>query len=264
MKSINKESEVRHFYENLAKKRDENEFGWKKYYYPSLLVSKINKLFAGISNKNIIDIGCGDGRSVLSLLNSHNRVTGIDISFINLSKAKEKADNYPHVMFAQAFVEYLPIKPNIFDGAVCTEVLEHVLDETVLLKQLHSILKKNGWVIISVPTVSLKNYFDMRHIKKDIFLSPTEHIREFTYYNLPWFDSKMVLINDLEKKFREVGFKVEKRYGVGFNLPLFITQFKIGQVIDKFIKIKRINRLVSMLPILKNFNVYTIFLCKKI
>lgn len=268
IKSKNKFSvdfkQIRNFYEYLAMAKNDNKYDWENYYYPSLLVSKINKLFNSISHKNIIDVGCGDGRSVLSLLRKNNRVIGVDISFVNLSKAKKNTDNHDQVMFVQSYVEYLPTKDEVFDGAVCTEVLEHVIDDTALLKQLHSVLKKNGWVIISVPTVSLKSYFDMRHIEKDIYLSPTEHIREFTYYKLPWFKSEMVLVDELENKFKKTGFKVEKRFGVGFNLPLFITQFKLGQILDKFVKIKQINKLISMLPILRNFNVYTIFLCKKL
>ena len=45
----------------------------------------------------------------------------------------------------------LPFRDNVFDGAVCTEVLEHVPDARHLLREIARVLKTDGRVVVSTP-----------------------------------------------------------------------------------------------------------------
>lgn len=254
----------RQFYEHVAITKGDADAYWASGFCQSLLIEKINQILNDVHRKQIIDVGCCDGRSVIYLAKQQNSVLGIDISYARLTRAKQKARKYSeHTLFVQSYAEILPVKEEIFDGVICTEVLEHVLDDDALLRGLSSVLKPNAWVLISIPNVSLKRYFDMRYLKRPIYFDPREHIREFTYYKIPWFENDFILIKDLETRFKMFGLNVVKRYGVGFELPLWVTKFKLGQLLEKYCQNKKFNGFLSTFPVLKNFSVYNIFILQK-
>jgi len=257
-------NELRRFYEKLAEEKGDMDKYWAKGFHQSLLIEKIHKILNNVHGKRIIDVGCGDGRTVLYLMERENSVVGVDISYTRLSRAKQKVrKNSNNILLIQAYAETLPIKGETFDGAICTEVLEHVIDDNALLRGISYALRPNAWMLISIPTVSLRRYFEMWYGKKPIYFCPIEHIREFTHYRIPWFENDFILIKDLEKKFKTFNLNLVKHYGVGFELPLWITKFKIGRFIEKICNIKKANQFLSKMPILKNFGVYTIFILKR-
>lgn len=47
----------------------------------------------------------------------------------------------------------IPFSDNFFDGILCTEVLEHVLDLEIVLREFHRVLKPEGILLISIPFV---------------------------------------------------------------------------------------------------------------
>jgi 2-polyprenyl-3-methyl-5-hydroxy-6-metoxy-1,4-benzoquinol methylase len=255
---------LRNFYEEVAETKGDTDEYWAKGFHQSLLIEKIQMMINTTHTGRVIDVGCGDGRTVLFLKEHGNPVVGMDISYIRLSRAKQKLKKYHYnTLLVQSYAEFIPIKRGVFDGAICTEVLEHVLDDKVLLKELYDTLRPNGWVLISIPTVSLRRYFEMWYAKKPIYFDPTQHLREFSYYKIPWFENDFILIKDLEKKFITAGLEVIKRYGVGFELPLWVSKLKIGRALDKLFMNRKVNRFLSTLPILKTLCVYTIFILKK-
>ena len=47
----------------------------------------------------------------------------------------------------------LPFAADVFDGAICTEVLEHVPDPSLLLRELHRVIRPGGTAVLSIPFV---------------------------------------------------------------------------------------------------------------
>lgn len=68
---------------------------------------------------------------------------GLNVVYANLSTAK-----HPDV---QADAHWLPFGTGVFDGVICSEMLEHVPDPVHVLSEIRRVLKKNGTVLISVP-----------------------------------------------------------------------------------------------------------------
>ena len=263
-KSLKELSDKRQFYELIAKTKGDTDEYWATGFSQSLLIEKIQKILQGVVNKRIIDVGCGDGRTIFYLAKRKNTVIGIDISHTRLSRAKQKVLRYSnHTLAVQSYAEALPIKGKVFDGAVCTEVLEHVIDDDALLRGLSQVVKPHAWVLISIPTVSMRRYFDMLYTKKPIYFDPIEHVREFTHYKIPFLDHNFILTKNLKKKLKLYGLIYRKHYGIAFQLPLGVSRFKIGKCIEKICMNKRVNKIISKLPIFKNFGVYTIFLLRK-
>lgn len=255
----------RKFYEQVAETKGDADSYWSIGFFQSLLIKKINKILRGVRNQGIIDVGCGDGRTALYLAQGKNSIIGIDISYTRLSRAKKKLQ--PHTQdafFVQSYAEKLPFKEEIFEGAICTEVLEHVLIDDALLSGLSRLLKPNAWVLMSVPTVSLGRYFDMRYTNQLIYFDPIEHVREYTYHAIPPFEKDFILVKNLLRKLRSYGLSCVKRYGVGFELPLGVRRFKISSFLEKVLRDEKINNFISSVPFLRNFVVYSIFMLHKI
>ncbi len=261
---VEDQSMMRKFYEYVAQTKGDIDDYWATGFFQSLLIEKINEILHDVHGKRIIDIGCGDGRTVMSLAKQGNSVVGIDISYTRLLRAKKKARKHADkTLFVQSYAEFLPIKQGAFDGVICTEVLEHVMDDDALLRELAHVLKSNAWVLMSVPNVSLRRYFDMRHLKRPIFFDPIEHVREFSYYKIPFCEKDFIFFKNLEGKLASDGLIVVRRYGIGFEIPLWILKFRLGRFFNKFCERKKINKFLSSLPVVKKFGVYTIFLLRK-
>ena len=261
---LKKLSSTRAFYEQVAKTKGDTDVYWAPGFYQSLLIQEINKILHNVKRKRIIDVGCGDGRTTLFLAKRKNSVIGIDIAKTRLLRARQKTANYnTNTLFVQAYVEALPIKSGTFDGVVCLEVLEHVMNDDILLNAIATVLKPNAWVLMSVPTVSLSRYFEMLYSKRLIYFDPIEHVREFTYFRVPFFKKDFLLIKDLVNKASFFGLTLKKRYGVGFELPLGIRRFRIGQYFEKFYRKREVNRFIMKLPFIKYFGVYTILVLQK-
>lgn len=92
----------------------------------------------------VLDVGVGLGR-VLSNFPQLERY-GMDISFGYLKETQSKGIE---VCFAQ--VEEMPYKPETFDIVLATDILEHVLDLNTCCRQMLSVLKRGGVLIVRVP-----------------------------------------------------------------------------------------------------------------
>ena len=51
----------------------------------------------------------------------------------------------------------MPFENKSVDIAICTEVIEHVIDPKVVLNELNRIIKDDGLIIISIPNEKLIN-----------------------------------------------------------------------------------------------------------
>lgn len=106
----------------------------------------------------VLDAGCGSGSLAMDLQKHGFRVDAIEHSSEFVEMVRHKAARYgaeTRVAVQQASVTHLPYEDAVFDGAVCGEVLEHVLPEdggdTAAIAELHRVLKPDAPVVVSVP-----------------------------------------------------------------------------------------------------------------
>jgi Methylase involved in ubiquinone/menaquinone biosynthesis len=108
------------------------------------------KLLKEFGLEKFIDVGCGTG-----LISRHlpQGSVGIDLNPRNLTKAKIHA---PKIDFYLADVEKkFPFPNNYFGTAICTEVLEHLLQPQLALAEINRVLLSGGRLIGSVPSKTL-------------------------------------------------------------------------------------------------------------
>ena len=115
-----------------------------------------------IKNKDILDYGCGSGDFLYKTRNIAKSVTGVDVKYKNIKYLKVKKIN---------FFKYLKQISNIkFDTIFLFHSFEHLEKPDVILKQLKSLLKKKGKLVIEVPHA---NDFLLQRLKIDSFINFT-------------------------------------------------------------------------------------------
>jgi methionine biosynthesis protein MetW len=101
-----------------------------------------------VQGGSVLDLGCGDGLLFELLGNTIERGVGLDISPEAVRKATEKGfDARLH-----SFDDPLPFEDSAFDYVVLLDVLEHVYDPVLLLKEAARVSKQ--FVIVGVPNFS--------------------------------------------------------------------------------------------------------------
>ena len=98
-----------------------------------------------------LDAGCGDGRYLAALARSANRperVTGTDISQRILKTARVAAAPLEPEL-VQANLEALPLEDEAFDLALCTQVIEHLLDPPGGVQELARVLRPGGVLVLT-------------------------------------------------------------------------------------------------------------------
>ncbi len=119
---------------------------------------RIKRLFdilpESIANKKILDFGCGGGRVASELVKKGAAVTGVDFSERALSFARLLV---PGATFLHDDGKGLPYADSSFDYVTMFEVLEHIPPEEIpgVLKELARVLKPDGRLVLSVPSLNL-------------------------------------------------------------------------------------------------------------
>ena len=100
----------------------------------------------------VLDLGCGCGVPDARLLSERFRVTGVDISDVQISRAKRLV---PGARFIRADMTEVRFRPETFGGIVCLYALIHVpLDEQrPLLARMHRWLRPGGVVLLTTGEV---------------------------------------------------------------------------------------------------------------
>ncbi|MEB2782231.1 methyltransferase domain-containing protein [Algoriphagus sp. C2-6-M1] len=104
-----------------------------------------------ISGK-LLEVGCGEGRGVETLL-------PLAESYLGLDKIQEVIDElkvkFPKVEFQQAVIPpFKGIADNSFDTIVSFQVIEHISDDRLFLEEIYRVLKPGGKALISTPNIN--------------------------------------------------------------------------------------------------------------
>lgn len=145
----------------------------------------IKNLIPRDPNLKILDFGCGKGAITEEIIKINPRIyiTGVDISSkaINVIKKKIKTHEFIRINNEQK----LPFKSNTFDFILALDVIEHIYDTELILKELQRVLKKNGKILISVPYHGImKNIILSLFFFEKVFDPIGPHIRFFTSKSL--------------------------------------------------------------------------------
>jgi ubiquinone/menaquinone biosynthesis C-methylase UbiE len=103
--------------------------------------------------ERMLDAGCGDGRYLVALAarpDRPQRVAGVDISERILDVARAATERAGLTAeLRRANLEALPFADGSFDLVLCTQVIEHLLDPALGLRELARVLAPGGMLVVS-------------------------------------------------------------------------------------------------------------------
>ena len=100
----------------------------------------------------LLEVGCGEGRGVETLLPYADSYLGLDKIQEVIDELKSK---FPKVEFRQAVIPpFEGIANNTFDTVVSFQVIEHIPDDRLFLEEIYRVLKPGGKAVISTPNIN--------------------------------------------------------------------------------------------------------------
>jgi len=150
----------------------------------------------------VLDIGCADGVFTKVILdNTHAKeVIGIDVLKPSIKWANKHWTKEKQMKFQVGNAHKLKFSAMQFDAVFAFEVMEHVSDPVAVLKEMKRVLKKNGYIMILVPSESY------------LFKTVWWFVKKFWWARI-WNDTHLQSFhskNKLAKHVKRAGFKVEK------------------------------------------------------
>jgi len=241
---------------------DFKNYSEKQIHFPNAEISPLlEKSFKDLGNISVLDMGCGDGQLLHTiikkgLLKDAENVIGVDLSETRCSRFKNNVKIADVICSDVCNVSQL--KSKSFDIVTCTQVIEHVIEDELLLKEIDRLLKNNSLLYIS--SVIKKWYGCYIYMNNGkIRLDPT-HVKEYS--------SEEEFTNLLKKN----GFKVIETNITPVKFPLLDLLFRMiirlsfispDSSIVNLYNNKRIHKFRSIISI-PIIGYYTIeVLCKK-
>lgn len=148
---------LRKFYERRSIEKsvtgDSPEMVW--------LVENIIRELDISESDEVLDVGCGDAY-ILERVRDKVDVKGygIDVSAETVEVAKILTEHYRvDLEFCLGDARYLPFSDNFFDKIICSEIIEHVPDDTVFLKEMRRVLRPAGLAYVTFPNEKVSFLF---------------------------------------------------------------------------------------------------------
>jgi SAM-dependent methyltransferase len=126
----------------------------------------------------LLEIGSGHGDFLIQAASQGLEVTGVEYSQFAVEKINEKLQGKGNVICGDVFCIQ---QENHFDYIVFSDVLEHVRDPRAFMQQVYRLLKTDGYIFVTVPSL---DSFTAKWMKSKWMEFKPEHL---------WYFSKKTL-----------------------------------------------------------------------
>ncbi len=147
-----------------------------------------SKLLAG--KKNVLEIGCGEGFGILVVLQTVERVHGIDFDplFIEWAENQYRKQNHNCSFSVVDITRQLPDK-GPFDGAYALDFIEHIQTdlEQKAMANICSVLTEHAVCILGTPNSTAQTYASKDSKEGHINLKDADSLKELLnhyFYNV--------------------------------------------------------------------------------
>jgi len=188
-----------------------------------LRLDYINRACAGLSGKNVVDVGCGGGILAESMAVAGAHVTGIDMGETPLSVAKlHQLETGVEVDYRQSTAEALAEEmPGQFDVVTCMEMLEHVPEPASVIAACAKLVKPGGKVFFSTINRNMKAYM--------FAIVGAEYVLQLLPRGTHDY-AKFIRPSELEGWARSAGLNCNDIIGMSYN-P-FSRNYSLGKDVD--------------------------------
>ncbi len=156
---------------------------------------------------SVLDVGCGDASNYQSwVIKRVNKLTGVDISPSGIATAQRLGMD----ALIHDFSEPFPFESNIFEKAICIEVLEHLYDPKFCVQEIYRVLKPGGLFIMSVPNNGYHRERLKSLIQAELSTSITDFSNEWKGAHIRFYNMHSIL-----RMLRVAGFTIEDVHSNG-------------------------------------------------
>ena len=135
-------------------------------------------------NGDVLEVGCGEGRGVSLILQHARTFTAVDKIDEVVRDLQQK---YPSGRFIQMNIPPFPtLQDNAYDVVLSFQVIEHIDEDGLFLKEIHRVLKPGGILLLTTP-----------NRRMSLTRNPW-HVREYEHDQLERLASKYFTSVDLK------------------------------------------------------------------
>ena len=146
----------------------------------------------------ILDIGSGGGIFDNELSKFVDKVIAFDLSYNNIVESKKIAAR-KNIYHLTADATNLPFKNNSFTKIIAADILEHIPEDKIAIKEVDRVLKKNGILVITTPCTNPTLSVDWLRRKSGLYMEHAfGHVR-------PGYSKE-----DIKKLLKGTNLKIEK------------------------------------------------------
>ncbi len=135
---------------------------------------------SSIARGSLLDIGAGEGFASAEAARRGFRVRACEPSSYAAERFARKMGFNPDPTFFD--IDYAQKNISSFDVALLSHVLEHIPDPDSFVKNIRTVLKPGGSLIVAVPLFG--SILTLLMGKKDFFVTPPTHLNYFSFAGL--------------------------------------------------------------------------------
>lgn len=166
-----------------------------------------------LSNKLLVDMGCGGGILTETLSQHCKAITGLDMAPDLIEVARAHAQNghlaHPPQYEVDTAENYAMHNPNTIDIITCMEMLEHVPDPYAIIKALSTLLKPGGGLFCSTLNRTLSAFCQAIIGAEYILRLLPKGTHDYQSFLRP---------SELVEMARSVGLKQQAITGIGYRI----------------------------------------------
>jgi len=179
--------------------------------------------FIDMSDKRIVDVGCGGGILTEGLATQGADALGIDLSeelidVAELHGLESGVNTHYQKISAEALAQQ---QPESFDHVTCMEMLEHVPDPGSIITACATLVKPGGMVFFSTLNRKPKAYL--------LAIVAAEHVLKMLPKGTHSYNT-FIKPSELCQSARNVGLELQGMVGIEYNL--FNKKFNLGKDVD--------------------------------
>ncbi len=113
---------------------------------------------------DVLEVGCGEGRGVETLMEHSRTFTAVDKIAGVIDKLQQK---FPSGKFISMNIPPFGSLPdNTYDSIVSFQVIEHIQNDVLFLKEIHRVLKPGGIALLTTPNRRMSLSRNPWHIRE--------------------------------------------------------------------------------------------------
>lgn len=176
-----------------------------------------------LSDKNVLDVGCGGGILAEAMAEAGARVTGIDMAEKPLAVARlHQAESGTDVDYRQSTAEDLATEmPAAFDIVTCLEMLEHVPSPKTVIESCKRLVRPGGDLFFSTINRNPKSFL--------FAIVGAEYLLRLLPAGTHEYE-KFIRPSEMDEWARESGLQLNSSIGLHYN-PI-TRDYSLGKNVD--------------------------------